>query len=106
MKLGNVFENVKLPSGKEHQLKILDSCFLSHGRFAFSDKLNKRLIVLKDNGEHDRDINLWFMPNAIAFITDNEIAVGKICSNKIHIVNMTSSSVYHSFEVTENNIST
>ncbi|CAC5378321.1 unnamed protein product [Mytilus coruscus] len=99
MKLKPVLENIQLPSGKDYKLNIMNSCFLSHGRLAFADKLNKRLIVFKDNGEHERDVQLSFMPSSIAYITNNEIAVGKCSSNQINLINMSSSSVDRSFEV-------
>ncbi|CAG2238492.1 unnamed protein product [Mytilus edulis] len=99
IQLKSVFENVQLPSGKEKNLTIWDICFLSHGRLGFSDQHNKRLILLKENGGHDRDINLTFMPSSIAYITDNETAVGKYEGNEINIINMTSLSVDRSFAV-------
>ncbi|XP_052073762.1 uncharacterized protein LOC127711692 [Mytilus californianus] len=99
IQLKPVLENVQLPSGKDNKLTILDSCFLSHGRFAFSDQPNKRLILLKENGDRDRDIQLSFMPSSIAYITDNETAVGKYKTNEINIINMTTSSVDRSFVV-------
>ncbi|CAC5381116.1 unnamed protein product [Mytilus coruscus] len=84
IQLKPVLENSQLPSGKDDKIIILDSCFLSHGRLAFSYKcMNKRLILLKDNGDNVNDIQLSFMPSSIVYITDNETVVGKCKSNEI-----------------------
>ncbi|XP_052074749.1 uncharacterized protein LOC127712396 [Mytilus californianus] len=98
IQLKPVFESVQFQSGEDSKLTIWDNCFLSPGRLAISDELNKRLIIFKDNGDHERDVQLSFKPNYIAFITGNEIAVDD--SNcKIHIINMTNSAVDRSFVV-------
>lgn len=102
IKLKPVFGSVQLPRGKENESVICDNCFLSNGRIAFSDNLNKRLIVFKDSGDYDKDIQLPFMPNAVAFITDKEIAVSKSNANTINIIGIESSLVDNSFEIKGN----
>lgn len=89
-----MFESVQLhvPHGHEKNSIMWDNCFHSNGRFVFSDSSDKRLIVFKESGDYDKEIQLPFNPNSVAFITDNEIAVGSIIS-------IVSSLVDSSFEI-------
>ncbi|CAG2196915.1 unnamed protein product [Mytilus edulis] len=102
IQLKPVFENVQLPTGKNNGCVIWGNCFLSKGRLAFSDSCNKRLIVFKDNGDYEKDITLPFHPDTVAFITDNEIAVGNSNGNTISIINSVTSLVDNSFEIEGN----
>ncbi|CAC5387165.1 unnamed protein product [Mytilus coruscus] len=100
--LKTLFQNMKLSSGNKTDLVICDNCFLSNRRLAFTDKLNKRLIVLKDNGEHEKYIHLSFMPNAIAVISETQAAVSGCSDNAITIIGIESASVNHSFQMDGN----
>ena len=99
IQLTAVFESVQLQSGKDKKFIICDSCFLENGRLVFSDKWNKRLIVFKDNGLYEKGISLPFMPNAVANIKDNRIAVSDCNCNKISMISIERSLVDNSFEV-------
>ncbi|VDI41263.1 Hypothetical predicted protein [Mytilus galloprovincialis] len=99
IQLKTLLQNIKLPSGNKTDLVIYDNCFLSNGRLAFTDKLNKRLIVLKDNGEHEKDIPLSFMPNAIAVISETQAAVSDCSGNAITVIGIESARVHYSFQM-------
>ncbi|CAC5413787.1 unnamed protein product [Mytilus coruscus] len=99
IQLKTLLQNIELPRGNETELVIYENCFLSNGRLAFTDKLNKRLIVLKDNGEHEKDIPLSFMPNAIAVISETQAAVSDCSGNAITIIDTESGRVDHSFQM-------
>ncbi|CAG2238488.1 unnamed protein product [Mytilus edulis] len=99
IQLKALLQNIKLPSGNKTELVIYDNCFLSNGRLAFTDKLNKRLIVLKDNGEHEKDIPLSFMPNAIAVVSETQAAVSDCSGNAITVIGIESARVGYSFQM-------
>ncbi|VDI37765.1 Hypothetical predicted protein [Mytilus galloprovincialis] len=98
IKLKLVFESVQVPHGHKKNSIMWDNCFLSNGRLVFSDSSDKRLIVFKESGDYDKEIQLPFNPNSVAFITDNEIAVGKSNGNTISIISIVTSLVDSSFE--------
>ncbi|CAC5378327.1 unnamed protein product [Mytilus coruscus] len=53
----------------------------------------------KDNSLYEKGISLPFMPNAVANIKDNRIAVSDCNCNKISMISIESSLVERSFEV-------
>ncbi|VDI76385.1 Hypothetical predicted protein [Mytilus galloprovincialis] len=83
-----VCKNIELARGNETDRVIYDSCFLSGGRLAFLDKLNKCLNVFNDNGEHVKDLQLPFLPKAIAVISESETAISGCACNKIIIIDI------------------
>ncbi|CAG2197166.1 unnamed protein product [Mytilus edulis] len=102
IQLKPLLQNIQLPSGNKTDLVIHDNCFLSNERLVFTDKLNKRLIILKDNGEHEKNIPLLFMPNAIAVISDTQAAVSGYSCKAITIIGIESAAVDHSFKMDGN----
>ncbi|CAC5398297.1 unnamed protein product [Mytilus coruscus] len=92
LKLSKALE-IKIPQESFFKSTILSCIILPNKQMIFVDShaRNKRLIVLNEDGTHDRNINLTSKPFDIAVIDNNKIALSFPWNThkRIGIINMT-----------------
>ncbi|CAC5426482.1 unnamed protein product [Mytilus coruscus] len=80
--------SVKLPcsgrSGQRGEVDCFGCCTLGNDDVIISDSLNKRLVILNNNGELKKQLNLSFVPLGLAYLKGTQIII--VAHNKQKLI--------------------